>query len=165
MPSHTVTTAVAVAVAFAAFTPSGATARPIDPAAAPVTAHTEGAPTPVQDLRALAKTSSLAGTTSIRPDMASTRATAPRLAAQVRQDLRSADTRDAAEGRGAFNSPQVVVVKAPPPQQPAIVDGIDWADAGIGAGSLLGLGLITLAGTLAITHRRRAAHDAHAARL
>jgi hypothetical protein len=95
----------------------------------------------------------------------STRATTSRHAAQVRQDLRSPDARDAAEGRGTFNSPQIVVVKAPPPPQPAITDGIDWADAGIGAGSLLGLGMITLAGALAITHRRRAADDAHAAGL
>jgi len=78
--------------------------------------------------------------------------------AQARQDYRSPDTRDAAEGRGTFNSPQVVVVKAQP--QPAPPDGIDWLDAGIGAGSLLGLTLIGLGGALFVTHRRRAAHDA-----
>ena len=78
--------------------------------------------------------------------------------AQARQDYRSPDTRDAAEGRGTFNSPQVVLVKAQP--QPAAPDGIDWIDAGIGAGSLLGLSLIGLGGALFITHRRRAAHHA-----
>ena len=38
--------------------------------------------------------------------------------------------------------------------------GFDWADAGIGAGSLLAMSLLALATTLFITHRRRAAHDA-----
>jgi hypothetical protein len=69
------------------------------------------------------------------------------------QDLRSGDARDAADGRGTFNSPEIVVVKAPPTTRPAPADGIDWADAGIGAGGLLGVGLIALA----VTHRRRGA--------
>ena len=38
--------------------------------------------------------------------------------------------------------------------------GFDWADAGIGAGSLLATSLLALATTLFITHRRRAAHAA-----
>jgi len=78
--------------------------------------------------------------------------------AQARQDYRSPDARDAAEGRGTFNSPQVIVVKAQP--QPATPDGIDWLDAGIGAGSLLGLSLIGLGSALFVTHRRRAVHHA-----
>lgn len=73
------------------------------------------------------------------------------------QELRSSDARDAADGRGTFNSPQVVVVKAQPRSAPA--NGIDWADAGIGAGGLLGMSVIALGGTLLITHRRRTAHD------
>jgi hypothetical protein len=79
-------------------------------------------------------------------------------AAQAAQDLRSPDTRDAAEGRSTHNSPQVVIVRAQP--QPAPADGLDWADAGIGAGTLAGLGLIGLGGALFIVHRRRTAHDA-----
>jgi hypothetical protein len=74
-------------------------------------------------------------------------------------DLRSPDARDAAQGRGTFDSPQVVVVKAQPRTRPAVTNGIDWADAGIGAGSLLATSLLALGGTLLITHRRRAAHD------
>jgi hypothetical protein len=81
----------------------------------------------------------------------------PRVA-QARQHLQSPDARDAADGRGTFNSPQVVVVKAQPQTRPALTDGIDWADAGIGAGGLLGMSLLALGGTLLITHRRRAAH-------
>jgi hypothetical protein len=81
-------------------------------------------------------------------------------AAQAPQDLRSPYTGDAAGGRGAFDSPQVVIVKERSQPQPAPADGLDWADAGIGAGTLLGLGLIGLGGALFIGHRRRAAHDA-----
>ena len=84
----------------------------------------------------------------------------PLHAAQVLQDGRSPDARDAAEGRGTFNSPQVVVVKAQPQTRPAPANGIDWGDAGIGAGSLFGLGLVALGGTLLITHRRHPVHDA-----
>jgi hypothetical protein len=150
---------LAAAAALAALAPAGALAQPMRDAATPANAHVDGAPTPAQDLRALAKTSSLAGTTAARPDGSTNRAGAPRHAALARQDLRSPDARDAAEGRGTFNSPQVVVVKAQPQTRPALTNGIDWADAAIGAGSLLGMSLIALGGTLFITHRRRAAHD------
>ena len=69
--------------------------------------------------------------------------------------------RDTAEGRGTYNSPRVVIVKVPPSAAaPASAGGIDWADAGIGAGGLLGLSLIGAGGALAIVHRRRAAHGA-----
>jgi hypothetical protein len=73
------------------------------------------------------------------------------------QDMRSADTRDAANGRGTYNSPRVVVVKLPA-AEPSSADGLDWADAGLG--SLLGLGAIGLGGALLVVHRRRAAHGA-----
>jgi len=79
-------------------------------------------------------------------------------AAQPRQDLRLPDSRDAAAGRGSYNSPEILVVEAQP--QPASPDGMDWADAGIGAGSLLGVSLIGLGGALAIVHRRHGAADA-----
>lgn len=71
---------------------------------------------------------------------------------QPGRDLRSPDARDAAEGRGSFNAPDVTVVKVSEPSSSG--GGIDWADAGIGAGGLLGLILIALGSTLAITHRR-----------
>jgi hypothetical protein len=89
----------------------------------------------------------------------------PAQTAQPRQNLQSPDARDAAEGRGAYDSPHVVIVKLPQPSpaaapEPSSAGGIDWADAGIGAGSLLGLSLIGLGGALVIVHRRRVAHGA-----
>jgi hypothetical protein len=137
--------------ATAALTPTGAFARPPHDAA-----------TPAQDLRALAKTSSLAGTPA-RQDMRSPDTRDAAQTAQVRQDLRSPDARDAAEGRGTYNSPDVVIVKVPQPSPAAAPEpsgGIDWADAGIGAGSLVGLSLIGLGGALVIVHRRRPARGA-----
>jgi hypothetical protein len=91
------------------------------------------------DARDAARTSSLAGTTST-----------------PRQDVRSPDTRDYAEGRGTFNAPEVTVVKLAQPA-PAGDGGIDWGDAGIGAGSMLGLALLALGGTFAVVHRRQGA--------
>ena len=48
---------------------------------------------------------------------------------QPPQDLRNPDTRDFADGRGTYNAPEVVVVKAPPVAQPTAT-GIDWAGVG-----------------------------------
>ena len=77
-----------------------------------------------------------------------------RAEAAQKQDLRSPDTRDAGEGRGTYTAPNIMVVKVP---DPGPTDGgIDWADAGIGAGGLLGLMLLGLGGSLAVVHRRRA---------
>jgi hypothetical protein len=72
-------------------------------------------------------------------------------AATEEQDLRGPDAIDAAAARGP--TPDVVFVDAP---VPAPDDGLDWADAGIGAGGLLGLGLIALGGTLVVVRRRHA---------
>jgi hypothetical protein len=75
-------------------------------------------------------------------------------AADEYQDLRSPDARDAAAGRGSFNSPEVTVVKVAQPS--ASPDGgLDWGDAGIGAAALLGLLLLGLGGTFAVIHRRQ----------
>jgi hypothetical protein len=71
-----------------------------------------------------------------------------------RQDLRSPDARDAAAGRGTFSAPDTVVVKLREPV-PATNGGIDWGDAGVGAGSLLGVIAIGAAGSAAVLHRRR----------
>jgi hypothetical protein len=73
---------------------------------------------------------------------------------EPKQDLRSPDARDASQGRGTYTAPDVVVVKVPDPV-PAD-GGINWADAGIGAGGLLGLVLLGLGGSLAVVHRRQA---------
>lgn len=76
-----------------------------------------------------------------------------RAEAAQKQDLRSPDARDAADGRGTYTAPDVMIVKVP---EPAPADGgIDWADAGIGAGGLLGLVLLAGGGSLAVVHRRQ----------
>jgi hypothetical protein len=70
------------------------------------------------------------------------------------QDFRSPDARDAAEGRGTWNSPDVTVVRvAEPSTSPS--DGFGWGDAGIGAGGLLGLILLGTGGALLVVHRRQ----------
>ena len=76
---------------------------------------------------------------------------------QTRQDLRSPDARDAAAGRGTFNAPEVTVVRVPQPAS-AADGGIDWGDAGIGAGGLLTVILLATAGTFAATRHRRRVH-------
>ena len=89
---------------------------------------------------------------------------APSLASSPGQDLRSPDTRDYADGRGTYNSPEVTVVKLPEPAPaPSVGGGLDWGDAGIGAGGLLGLILVALGGTLAVLHRRQRAAGGTAA--
>lgn len=76
--------------------------------------------------------------------------------ARERQDLRSPDTRDAAEGRGTFSAPEVTVIKAPQ-TAPATSNGLDLGDAGIGAGGALALILLAGGGALVVSHRRRGA--------
>jgi hypothetical protein len=75
---------------------------------------------------------------------------------EQRQDLRSADAVDAAAGRGTFSAPDVVVVKVKEPQAQPVADGIDWADAGMGAGAFIGLSLVLLGGGLLTVQRRHA---------
>jgi hypothetical protein len=77
------------------------------------------------------------------------------------QDLRLPDTIDYAEGRGTYNAPEVVVVKQPAPVVQPAADGMDWADIGLGAGSVMGLSLIALGGGLLIVRRRGAHPVAH----
>ena len=80
---------------------------------------------------------------------------------QPRQDLRSPDVRDYAEDRGAFSAPEVTVVKvpepapAPPRRDGGAARGLDWVDAGIGAGAMVGLMMLALGGILTVSHRRR----------
>ena len=47
----------------------------------------------------------------------------------------------------------MTVVRVPQPV-PSTDTGLDWGDAGIGAGAMLGLILLAGAGILAVTHRR-----------
>jgi hypothetical protein len=77
------------------------------------------------------------------------------------QDLRSPDARDAADGRGTFSAPEVAVVKVTEPSPPS--SGLDWGDAGIGAGGMLALTLLASGATLAITRRRQSVKGRQAA--
>jgi hypothetical protein len=127
---HSHTITLALAAGIVALAPAAALAQPID------------AVTTTQNLQS--------------PDARDAAQTA-----QARQDLRPPDVIDAAAGRGTNNSPRVVVVKMPQSApEPVSAGGIDWADAGIGAGGLLGLTLIGAGGAFAIVHRRRITHHA-----
>jgi hypothetical protein len=65
-------------------------------------------------------------------------------------DLRAPDTRDAAQGRGPAQAPTVMVVRMP---QSVHSDGLDWGDAGIGAGGVIAL--VALGSGAAVVVRRR----------
>jgi hypothetical protein len=104
----------------------------------------------------------VAPTASARPADAQPAGTQPSAAqAHSNQDLRSPDTRDHAIGRGTFSAPEVTVVKVTEPAPPS--SGLDWGDAGVGAGGMLGLILLALASVLAIVHHRRSVAGTEAA--
>jgi hypothetical protein len=67
-------------------------------------------------------------------------------------EARTPDARDHAEGRGTFSAPEVTVIKVTDPSP--VFTGFDWSDAGIGAGGLLGLILVAVGGTMALSHGR-----------
>lgn len=75
--------------------------------------------------------------------------------ALAKQDARSPDARDAAAGRGTFSAPRVTVVKIAEASPASSAGGLDWGDAGIGAGAVLAIALIAIGGSLAVAHRRR----------
>jgi hypothetical protein len=100
-------------------------------------------------------------------------ATSPAVAAAATQDLRSPDTRDAAQGTVApaggvdLRSPdardfaagrpvsdQPVFVVVPVPHDTTVADRLDWTDAGIGAGGALVLVATGLAGVFVVARRR-----------
>jgi len=72
-------------------------------------------------------------------------------AAKRYTDLRNPDTRDIADGGGV--SPKVTVVEIPVASR-SPEGGLDWGDAGIGAGAMLGFVLLAAGGALAVTHRK-----------
>ena len=114
--------------------------------AAPSTAAAQG-----QDLRNPDRREAQAPQDLRNPDTRDVASIAP-----APQDLRSPDARDAGEGRGAFSAPEVMVVKVPQPQPPTapVAGGIDWVDAGIGAGGLFALIALGLGGAFAVVHRK-----------
>jgi hypothetical protein len=72
------------------------------------------------------------------------------------QDLRNPDTRDPA----APTQEDAARASAAQPES-AQEPGFDWGDAGIGAGSVLGLLLIMLSVVFAVVHRRARGVEAH----
>ena len=80
---------------------------------------------------------------------------------QPRQDLRMPDARDQAAGRGTFSAPEVTVVKVTEPAH--TVGGLDWGDAVLGAGGMLGLVLLVLASFVTVVHHRKSARSGHPA--
>ncbi len=58
-------------------------------------------------------------------------------------------------GGGTFSAPDVTVVKFAQPAPVRTNREIDWRDAGIGAGTVLGMIVLGLASATAIVHRRR----------
>ena len=88
-------------------------------------------------LAALAASTASAVPADLRsPDARDAARTAEAATGGPRQDLRSPDARDLAAGRGTFSAPEVTVVRVSEPSPAA--GGLDWADAGIGAGGMLG---------------------------
>ncbi|HET9740001.1 MAG TPA: hypothetical protein VFP78_17930 [Solirubrobacteraceae bacterium] len=128
------TVAVTLALGAVAVAAPSAVARPIDsvPSQNLRGADAQGAPT----------TDDFAGRGTYQP-----------VPADDTQDLRHADTRDYAEGRGTHTAPDVVVVKAPA-AEPVATGGVDWEHVGIGAGGMLSLALIGAGGTLVAARRR-----------
>jgi hypothetical protein len=79
------------------------------------------------------------------------------------QTLVSPDAQDAAAGRGTFSAPEVTVVKIPSDAADSGGGGgVQWTDAGVGAGGMLGI-ILLAGGTVAlVAHRpRRRATEAH----
>jgi hypothetical protein len=80
------------------------------------------------------------------------------------QSFVSPDAQDAAGGHGTYSAPEVTVVKVP-----AVATdngrgggGIQWTDAGVGAGGMLGIILLAGGTAALVTHRpRRRATAAH----
>jgi hypothetical protein len=134
MRSHRVVRTAAVAATLAALAPAG-TAMAQD-LRSPDTREAAAAAAPPSDLRS--------------PDV---RDVAGRTVVPARAgDLRSPDVRDAAVGRGPHTAPTVMVVGVP--QSVAAGDGMDWADAGIGAGGALALVTVALGGAFVLGRRR-----------
>jgi hypothetical protein len=81
---------------------------------------------------------------------------APSALASTPQTLASPDAQDAAAGRGTFSAPEVTVIKVPEvATDNGNAGGIQWTDAGIGAGGMLGI-VVLAGGTAAlVTHRPR----------
>jgi hypothetical protein len=70
-------------------------------------------------------------------------------------DLRSPDARDAAQGRSAAGSPRVLVARMQP--YPSTGGGMDWGDAGLGAGAVVAVLALAAGGKHVLQRRRQVA--------
>ncbi len=78
------------------------------------------------------------------------------LASDTPQSLVSPDAQDATAGRGTFSAPEVTVVKVPAvATDNGSGGGIQWTDAGVGAGGMLGIILLAGGTATLVAHRPR----------
>jgi hypothetical protein len=155
MRSHRVVRTVAVAVTLAAASPAAAGAT--QDLRSPDTREAAAATAPRTDLRSpdvrdvAGRTVAPAPDADLRsPDARD--AAAGTAAPQPGGDLRSPDARDLAAGRRTTDAPAVMVVGVP--HVVAAGDGMDWADAGLGAGGALALVAAALAAAFVLGRRR-----------
>jgi hypothetical protein len=149
---------LAVALALAAFAVPTAQAKPVDsqyPAYPTPTVPSEDGPKNYSMNSATGDYRAAGGTGA---SGAADRADAAGPTRSHSQDIRMPDTADAAKGRGLDKAPGVTVVKVPTPSAPAASTsggGIDWADAGIGAGGMLAMLVLAGGSAFAVVHRKR----------
>jgi hypothetical protein len=151
----TIIRALAVALALAAIAVPTAQAKPVD-------VQFPAYPTPVTPSENGPKDYSMNSATGDyrAPATKQDRHTTDMVAAAAAtgwKDLRMPDTVDAANGRGPATAPDITVVRVPTPAPVAAPSsgGVDWADAGIGAGGALAMIVLAGGSALAVVHRRR----------
>ena len=106
-------------------------------------------------IAAVSAATAMASQNLVSPDAREGMRTSSLAGTAQKVDSRTPDSRDAASGRGPWTAPRVTVVKVSPPAPSST--GLDWGDAGIGAGAVVGLMLLALGSGLAIVHRRQGA--------
>jgi len=151
MSHHPITRATALGLALAALSAPAAAAQAQD-LRSPDTRDIAGSAQTPQDLRS-PDARDAARVVQTPEDLRSPYAHYPVRVVQTPEDLRSPDARDAGEGRGTRDAPDVTVVTVP--ERLPAAGGIDWGDAGIGAGGALGVILLGAVTTVAVLHRRQ----------
>jgi hypothetical protein len=114
--------------------------------------HMRPSRTTVATLAAVLSAATLAAPASARPIDSTAHPARTHSTYTLPRDFHTADARDAAAGRGTFNSPDVTVIEVPR-SAPSVRDGVDWTDTALGAAGAAALLAISLAG--ATTLRRR----------
>jgi hypothetical protein len=147
-----ITRTLAAALAIAAIGVTTAQAKPVD-------TQYPAYPTPVTPSENGPKNYSMNSATGDyrAPATKQDRHTADMVAAAAAgsKDLRMPDTVDAANGRGPATAPDITVVRVPSPAPAPSSGGVDWADAGIGAGGALAMIVLAGGSAFVVVHRRR----------